>query len=166
MTDWISVMLLQAALILLCVFGLDHAGWSLDVLHAVQTEDSLWFRRQYKCRRLQLQLLLTQNSALCGYVKRYLSVGMGNFRIKIYMGSLMLLSLLCSPKLYLLDFNSILLNFQLSLRQSSMSHYPSEIILMCWFVFKKYFLLLSLLKTLVLLNIFVDTMRFIFLNKK
>ncbi len=47
------------------------------------------------------------------------------------------------------------LNFQQSLHQFSVSHDPSEITLICWFAAQELFLqLLSVLKTVVLLNIF------------
>jgi len=42
--------------------------------------------------------------------------------------------------------------FSASLLQSSVSHDPSEILLICDLVLKKHFLLLSMLKTVVLLN--------------
>ncbi len=42
--------------------------------------------------------------------------------------------------------------------QSSVSQDPSEIILICWFAAQMFFLLLPMLKTVVLLNIFMDTM--------
>ncbi len=49
------------------------------------------------------------------------------------------------------------LNFQQQLLQSSEFRvFPSEIILICWF--GTHFLLLSVLKTAVLLNIFVETL--------
>ncbi len=44
------------------------------------------------------------------------------------------------------------------LLQSSVSHDPSEIILNADLLLKKHFLLLSMLKTVVLLNMFVETM--------
>ncbi len=44
------------------------------------------------------------------------------------------------------------------------SHDPSEINLISWFVLKKHFLLLSLLKTIVLLNIFVKTLNYTFIH--
>ncbi len=50
----------------------------------------------------------------------------------------------------------------MSLLQSSVSHVPSEIILICSFFLKKHFLLLSMLKTAVLLNIFVETVMHFF----
>ncbi len=40
---------------------------------------------------------------------------------------------------------------------ASLSHDPSEIILICWFAAQETFLLLSMLKTVVLLNISVET---------
>ncbi len=44
-------------------------------------------------------------------------------------------------------------NFQHHYEQSSVSHDPAEIILICWFGAQKYVLLLSVLKTIVLFNI-------------
>ncbi len=49
------------------------------------------------------------------------------------------------------------LNFQQPLLQSSVSHDPSETILNVDLVLKKHFLLLAMLKTVVLLIIFVET---------
>lgn len=45
----------------------DHAGGGADVLHAVQAEDVSQVGEQHQCRRLQLQLLPTQDRALCWY---------------------------------------------------------------------------------------------------
>ncbi len=59
---------------------------------------------------------------------------------------------------YILKCNSFLwckAEFSASLLQSSVSHDPSEIILMCLFG-AQYFLLLSVLNKVVLLNIFVE----------
>ncbi len=47
------------------------------------------------------------------------------------------------------------LNFQHLLLQSSASYDPSEIIQICWIVLRKYFLLLLILKTVVLINMLV-----------
>jgi len=44
-----------------------------------------------------------------------------------------------------------------SLLQSLVSHDPSEIILKWWLVLKKHLLFLSMLKTIVLLNVYVET---------
>lgn len=45
----------------------DYAGRGPDVLYAVQTEDMSQVREQHQRRRLQLQLLPTQNRALRWY---------------------------------------------------------------------------------------------------
>ncbi len=52
--------------------------------------------------------------------------------------------------------------FSASLLQSSVSHDPSEIILTCSFAAQKNFLLLSMFKTVVLLNIIVETLIIVF----
>jgi len=48
------------------------------------------------------------------------------------------------------------LDFKQLLPLSLLSHDPSEIILICWFGAQKYVLLLSMLDTLVLLQIYVE----------
>ncbi len=86
------------------------------------------------------------------------------------------LNLLCSPRLYLFDQNaakqfvkyyynliySYYGKFSASLLQSSVSHDPSEIILICWFAAQKTFLIIINVKTVVLLNIFVETIIYLF----
>ncbi len=42
---------------------------------------------------------------------------------------------------------------------SPVLHDPSEIILICWFSLQKHFLILSMLKTVELLNMFVETLK-------
>ncbi len=64
--------------------------------------------------------------------------------------------------LYVLKCNLFLwckADFLASLLQSSMSHDPSEIILICWFAAQETFLII-VLKTVVLLNIFAETVLF------
>lgn len=48
--------------------SLDYDGGGPDVLYAIQIEDMSQVREQHQCWRLQLQLLPTQNRALCRYV--------------------------------------------------------------------------------------------------
>ncbi len=47
------------------------------------------------------------------------------------------------------------MNFQQSLLQSSVSHDPSEIILICWFDAQETIIIIINVKTVVLLNIFL-----------
>lgn len=47
--------------------SVDHAGGGADVLHAVQAEDVSQVGEQHQRRRLQLQLLPTQDRALRRY---------------------------------------------------------------------------------------------------
>ncbi len=49
-----------------------------------------------------------------------------------------------------------------NLFQSSVSHDPSEIILICWFAAQEHFSLLSMLKIVMLLSIFVETVIILF----
>ncbi len=59
------------------------------------------------------------------------------------------------------------LKFQQPLVQSSLSQDPSEIILICWFGdMDKHVFLLTMLKAVLLLNIFVDTMIHSLMNSK
>ncbi len=53
-----------------------------------------------------------------------------------------------------------MLNFQQPLNQSSVSHDPSEIILICWFSAQETFIIIINIENLVLLNIFAETMIF------
>ncbi len=56
------------------------------------------------------------------------------------------------------------LDFKQLLPLSLLSHDPSEIILICWFGAQKYVLLLSMLDTLVLLQIYVEVVIVLFLK--
>ncbi len=47
---------------------------------------------------------------------------------------------------------------EFSLLMSSVSHHPSEIILICWFVAQESFLIIINVEKVVLLNIFVEIM--------
>ncbi len=52
--------------------------------------------------------------------------------------------------------------FSASLRQSSVSHDPSEIILICWFAAQETFIIIIMLKGVVIIHVFVENVTIFF----